>query len=77
MSAGVMPLILGLGSAAAKGLPSGNGPFTSFAYFGNVFFEWRAEIAVPLGVMVSWLVALTLGYRMLVGRLANLAFPRN
>lgn len=77
MSAGVMPLILGLANAAARGLPPGNGPFTSFAYFGNVFFEWRAEIAVSLDVMVSGLVALTIGYRMLVGRRVNLAFPRD
>lgn len=76
MWAGVMPLLLGLADAAARGALAGTGPFTGFARYGQVLFDWVADIAVPLAVMVTALVALTLGYRMLIGRFVRLILPR-
>ena len=74
MWAGVNPLILSLASALAHAPEQfcGNGPcdagtlLTSFAFYGNVFFSWLAEIAVPLAVMMAGLLALTLGYAAMV-----------
>lgn len=74
MWAGVMPLILALATAITRSPEQfcGSGPcdagtlLASFAYFGNVFFNWLADIAVPLAVMVAGLLALTLGYAAMV-----------
>ncbi len=85
MWAGVLPLILGLAAAIARspqglcgGAPCNTGHlFASFALFGNVFFLWLANIAVPLAVLAAGLVALTLGYRALIGRVVQLATRRN
>ncbi len=85
MWAGVMPLVLALASAITRSPEQlcGNGPcdatalLASFAFFGNVFFGWLANIAVPLAVLVTALLALTLGYRALIGRMVQLATKRN
>lgn len=85
MWGGVMPLVLTLASAITR-FPEqlcGGGPcdagalLASFAYFGNVFFDWLADIAVPLAVLVTGLLAMTLGYRALIGRLMQLATRRD
>ncbi len=85
MWAGVLPLILALASAFAQApelicgsapCEAGN-PFLSFALYGHVLFQWLADIAVPLAVMVSGLLALTLGYRILIGKFVNLVFQRD
>ena len=85
MWAGVLPLILALASKFTVALEQlcGNGPcdvpglLLSFAFFGNVFFDWLANIAVPLAVLVTSMLALTLGYRMLIGRMVRFATKRN
>ena len=89
MWAGVLPFVLGLaamiisGRTPRCGAPGdlatacyAPGTLTSFVYYGNVFFHWLADIAVPLAVMVTGLVALTLGYRALVGRLVRAFTPQ-
>jgi len=84
MWAGVMPLILSLASALASSPERfcGTGPcetgalLTSFAFYGNVLFSWLADIAVPLAVMVTTLLALTLGYLALIGRLVQFTAKR-
>ncbi len=89
MCVGVMPLVLNLlAMATGDRLPlcdtltdlanscAGANPFTSFAYYGNIFFHWLADIAVPLAVLVSGLVALTLGYRALIGWLVRMYTPQ-
>lgn len=85
MWAGVLPLILSLASAITRspeqlcggGACEAGALLTSFAYFGNVFFDWLADVAVPIAVLVTALLALTLGYRALVGRLVQLATQRD
>lgn len=73
MWAGVLPLVLGMASAMTKGpLGPGGNPLTNFAYFGNVFFDWLANTAVPIAVMATGLLALTLGYRALIGYMMRL-----
>lgn len=86
MWAGVMPLVLGFANALA-GLPPGHlcgaepcslGTILMlFSHLGLVFFNWLTNIAVPLGVMVSLLVALTMGYRLLIMRFVNLFARRD
>jgi hypothetical protein len=84
MWAGVMPLILSLASALASSPERfcGTGPcetgalLTSFAFYGNVLFSWLADIAVPLAVMVTTLLAFTLGYLALIGRLVQFTTKR-
>lgn len=89
MWAGVLPFVLGmaamiLGGSAMQcgrlGDPANAcnapGALTSFVYYGNMFFHWLADIAVPLAVMVTGLVALTLGYQALVGRLVRACTPQ-
>ena len=74
MWAGVMPLILNFASALTSSPERfcGTGPcetgalLTSFAFYGNVLFSWLADIAVPLAVMMTGLLALTLGYAAVV-----------
>ncbi len=85
MWAGVLPLILGLAAAITRSPQQicGGPPcdtshlLASFALYGNVFFHWLASIAVPLAVLGAGLVALTLGYRALIGRLVLLATRRH
>ena len=85
MWAGVMPLVLALAAAIPRSPEQlcGSWPcnagtlLTSFAIYGNIFFQWLADIAVPLAVLVTGLLALTLGYRALIGRLMRLATQRN
>lgn len=78
MWAGILPLVLALASALVHG-PSlfVKGPLTSFALYGRVFFDWLTNVAVPLAVLTTLLLALTLGYRMLIGRLVSLATRKN
>jgi len=74
MWAGVMPLILALASAITSSSEQlcGSRPcdtgtlFAGFAFYGNVFFSWLADIAVPLAVMMTGLLALTLGYAAMI-----------
>lgn len=85
MWAGVLPLVLTLASkiAVAPKQLCGNGPcdvqgmLHSLAFFGNVFFHWLANIAVPLAVLVTAMLALTMGYRILIGRMVRFASTRN
>jgi hypothetical protein len=85
MWAGVLPLMLALASAitrapqhlCASGPCDAGNPFLSFALYGHVFFQWLTDIAVPLAVLVSGLLALTLGYRMLIGRFVSLVTQRD
>lgn len=85
MSASVVPLILGIAEAITR-VPErvcGGGPcepatlLPTMAHLGFIFFEWLTNIAVPLGVLVSLLVAMTMGYRLLIGRFVGLLFRRN
>ncbi len=88
MWAGVLPFVLGLAAmvlsegtarCGAPGDPANacdaSGALASFVYYGKVFFLWLANIAVPLAVLVTGLVALTLGYRALIGRLVRACTP--
>lgn len=85
MWAAVLPLALALSSAMTRAAEQSCGsgpcqagnPFLSFALYGNVFFQWLADIAVPLAVMVTALLALTLGYRALIGRIVTLVSQRD
>ncbi|MCH8238595.1 MAG: hypothetical protein IIB62_00835 [Proteobacteria bacterium] len=90
MWAGVLPFVLGLAAlvlgegtvqCGTPGDPAiacdAPGALTGFVYYGKVFFHWLADIAVPLAVMVTGLVALTLGYRTLVGRLVRICTPQD
>ncbi len=85
MWAGIMPLVLSLAAVISHAPEQmcGIGPcdagtlLTSLALYGNIFSQWLADIAVPLAVLVTALLALTLGYRALVGRLVQLATGRN
>ncbi len=85
MWAGVMPLVLALTTAIPRsaeqicgtGPCNAGNPFTSFAIYGNIFFQWLADFAVPLAVMVTVLLALTLGYRILIGRFVTLITQRD
>lgn len=85
MWASVLPLVLTLAQTITRSSEQmcGNGPcdtatlLTSFAFVGNVFFQWLTNIAVPLAVLVSGLLALTLGYRILIGKFVNLVFQRD
>jgi len=85
MWAGVLPLVLTLAQTITRSPEQmcGNGPcyaatlLTSFAFVGNVFFQWLTNIAVPLAVLVSGLLALTLGYRILIGKVVNLVIQRD
>jgi len=80
MWAGVMPLLLGLADALNRssgqlcGEASCNlgSVLPALAYFGRIFFDWLTNIAVPLGVLSALLVALTMGYRILVSRVIGL-----
>lgn len=85
MWAGVLPLVLTLASKITRAPEQlcGNGPcdvqgrLHSFAFLGNVFFDWLADIAVPLAVLVTAMLALTMGYRMLIGHMVRFATKRN
>jgi hypothetical protein len=85
MWAGVLPLVLTLASKIARapeqlcgnGLCDARGLLHSLAFFGNVFFDWLADIAVPLAVLVTAMLSLTMGYRMLIGRMVQFATKRN
>ncbi len=85
MWAGVLPFVLTLAQTITRSPEQmcGNGPcdaatlLTSFAFVGNVFFQWLTNIAVPLAVLVSGLLALTLGYRILIGKVVNLVIQRD
>jgi hypothetical protein len=77
MSAAVLPLILGFADAMARGaLPVGSDAAARFAFFGNVLGDWLATIAVPLAVLSATLLALTLGYGLLIGKLLAFATRR-
>ncbi len=84
MWAGVLPLILGLAAAITRAPQQlcGATPcdsasaMASFALYGNVFFHWLANIAVPLAVLAAGLVALTLGYRTLIGLMVQFVMKR-
>lgn len=83
MWTGVLPLILGLAAAIARsheivcaGATCEPGEvIASVTLYGQVFFRWLTTVAVPLAVMVTGLLALTLGYRALIGRLVQIAMP--
>ena len=76
--AGVVPLLLAFAAAAAQAtLPHARDPVTGFAYYGNVFFDWLANVAVPLAVLITVLLAMTLGYRYLIGKIVTLVTQRN
>jgi hypothetical protein len=85
MWAGVLPLILTLAQTITRSPEQmcGTGPcdaatlLTSFAFIGNVFIQWLTNIAVPLAVLVSGLLALTLGYRILIGKFVSLMIQRD
>lgn len=85
MWAGVMPLLLGFADALnrSSGQLCVGGPCTldtflpTLGYFGNAFSNWLTNIAVPLGVMSALLVAMTMGYRMLIGRFVSLFSSRD
>jgi hypothetical protein len=74
MWAGVIPLILALATVITRtpeqlcvsGPCDADTLLSSFAFYGNVFFRWLADIAVPLAVMMTGLLALTLGYAAVV-----------
>lgn len=74
MWAGVMPLILAAADAIAltpERLCSGGSctletVLPAVARLAHIFASWITETAVPLGVLMAMLVAVSMGYRMLV-----------
>lgn len=74
MWAGVIPLILAFASALTRSPEQfcGSGDcdagtlFSSFALLGNIFIDWLAVTAVPLAVMMTGLLAMTLGYAAMI-----------
>ncbi len=77
MCATVLPLILALADANARAAtPVSLDPLTRFAFYGTVFLDWLANIAVPLAVLTTALLALTLGYGLLIGKIVALATGR-
>ena len=78
MCAAVLPLILAFSNAMARGAVSvGDAPVSVFAFYGSVFLDWLANIAVPLAVLTTCLLALTLGYRLFIGKIVDLATRRD
>ncbi len=87
LGVGLMPFILGVTSAAfapfhrCAAMIDTLGPcdelgwLAGIAFYGNAFFDWLANTAVPLAALVTILVALTMGYRALIGRLVRFCTP--
>lgn len=83
LGVGVTPFILGASRAmaasadtcgektAALHLCRDLGVLESIAFYGNAFAIWLATTAVPLAVMCTALLVLTMAYRALVARLAR------
>lgn len=74
MWAGVMPLILAAADAialtperlCAGGACTPETVLPALAKLAHIFAAWLTQTAVPLGVFMAMLVALSMGYRMLV-----------
>lgn len=74
MWAGVIPLVLALASALTLSPERfcGHGDcdagmlLSSFALYGNIFFSWLSNTAVPLAVMMTALLAMTLAYAAMI-----------
>lgn len=84
MWAGVLPLLLGVADLFVRSPQQlCNTPCTPdtmlpvLANLGRMFVDWIASTAVPLGVLMALLVALTMGYRLLIVRFMGLVFGRN
>lgn len=78
MCASLLPLILALANAVALGTaPVSQDPISGFAFYGTVFLDWLANVAVPLAVLTTALLALTLGYRLLIGKIVAIATRRS
>lgn len=85
MWAGILPLAVGLAAAISRSYDmacqdgdcgAGSVVFM-ISHYGHLLFDWLANVAVPLAVMVTGLLALTLGYRLLIGRIVQLAARQN
>jgi hypothetical protein len=51
-------------------------PLASVALLGTAVIGWLTRIAVPLGVLVAILIAMTLGYGLLIGRIVSFVSAR-
>lgn len=65
LAVGLMPFLLALSAAIAG---EKHGLLDGVAFYGEALFDWLASTAVPLAVLVTGLLALSLGYTALVHR---------
>ncbi|MDH3581956.1 MAG: hypothetical protein OEM91_15205 [Hyphomicrobiales bacterium] len=87
MAAGLMPFVLVVFSSAFAPLHrcaamidtldpcEALGLLTGIEFYGKALFAWVAKIAVPLAVLVTIQVVLTVGYEALVSRVVRFCWP--
>lgn len=51
------------------------GLLTGLDFYGQALFTWMAKVAVPLAVLATLQVALTMGYGSMIGRLVRFCWP--